>query len=97
MKGFGCFIRNVLLAGFVCCQGNRIFRSQVDWRIIGSSNKTRLFPPRTGEDKTEVSYGEAARWLLYVNGYDDTSAKPKGKICLPQVRVGLEKLGLITC
>ena len=69
-------------------------------KLIGelseSSNKTRLFPPRTGEDKTEVSYGEAARWLLYVNGYDDTSAKPKGKN-LPSPGAGwLGKLGLIT-
>lgn len=69
-------------------------------KLIGelseSSNKIRLFPPRTGKDKTEISYAEAARWLLYVNGYDDTSAKPKGKN-LPSPGAGwLGKLGLIT-
>ncbi|MFQ9792821.1 MAG: type I-E CRISPR-associated protein Cse1/CasA [Acutalibacteraceae bacterium] len=69
-------------------------------KLIGelseSSNKIRLFPPRTGKDKTEISYAESARWLLYVNGYDDTSAKPKGKN-LPSPGAGwLGKLGLIT-
>ena len=42
-----------------------------------------------------MSYAQAARWLLYVNGFDDTSAKPKGKN-LPSVGAGwLGKLGLI--
>ena len=26
-----------------------------------------------------MSYAQAARWLLYLNGYDDTSSKPKTK------------------
>ena len=38
----------------------------------------------------------SARWLLYVNNYDDTSSKPKGKN-LPSPGAGwLGKLGLIT-
>ncbi len=41
-----------------------------------SSNKIRLFPECTGIEKKRLSYAEAARWLLYVNAYDDTSAKP---------------------
>jgi CRISPR system Cascade subunit CasA len=44
-----------------------------------SSNKDRLFPMRTGTRKEQLEYAEAARWLLYVNSFDDTSAKPKEK------------------
>ena len=60
-----------------------------------SANKLRLFAARTGEDKASLSYAEAVRWLLYLNGFDDTSAKPKGK-GLPSPGAGwLGKLGLI--
>ena len=55
-----------------------------------------LFCGCTGVQKSELSYSEAARWLLYVNNYDDTSSKPKGKN-LPSPGAGwLGKLGLIT-
>ena len=43
-----------------------------------------------------LGFAEAARWLLYINAFDDTSAKPKGK-GLPSPGVGwLGRLGLIT-
>ncbi|MDR2087810.1 MAG: type I-E CRISPR-associated protein Cse1/CasA [Clostridiales Family XIII bacterium] len=42
--------------------------------ISQSENKGRLFPGRT--DSARLSYPEAARWLLHVNAFDDTSAKP---------------------
>lgn len=41
-----------------------------------SSNKLRLFSERSGDEKNKLTYSEAARWLLYVNAFDDTSAKP---------------------
>lgn len=72
-------------------------------KLIGelseSSNKIRLFLPRTGKDKTEISYAEAARWLLYVNGFDDSSVKnisenKKEKFASPGVG-WLGKLGLL--
>ncbi|MCF0260457.1 MAG: type I-E CRISPR-associated protein Cse1/CasA, partial [Erysipelotrichaceae bacterium] len=44
-----------------------------------SSNKQRLFQSKSGESKERCSFAEAARWLLYLNAYDDTSAKPKAK------------------
>ena len=48
-----------------------------------------------GSKRQEMEYAAAARWLLYVNAYDDTSAKPKGK-GLPSPGVGWPgKLGLI--
>ena len=60
-----------------------------------SGNKLRLFPLYAGQSKEQLSYPQAARWLLCVNGYDDTSAKPKGK-GLPSVGAGwLGKIGFI--
>ncbi len=54
-------------------------------RLIGelfqSDSTPRLFPQRTGEAQNTLSYAEAARWLLHLNGFDDDSAKkptPKG-------------------
>lgn len=54
-------------------------------RLVGdlfqSDNKQRLFPTRTGEAQKKLTYPEAARWLLHLNGFDDNSAKmptPKG-------------------
>ncbi|UNT95277.1 type I-E CRISPR-associated protein Cse1/CasA [Allobaculum mucilyticum] len=47
--------------------------------VAESSNKVRLFSSRALEGKESVSFAEAARWLLNLNGYDDTSAKAKNK------------------
>jgi CRISPR system Cascade subunit CasA len=70
--------------------------AKLNGELSESNNKIRLFPQRTGEGKGRLSYAEAARWLLYVNGFDDTSAKPKEK-GLPSPGAGwLGKLGLIT-
>lgn len=44
-----------------------------------SNNKPRLFQNRWGEEKQEISFPEAARWLLYTNGYDDNASKAKQK------------------
>lgn len=61
-------------------------------RMIGdlsqSANKVRLFPGRTGKAQEVLSYGEAARWLLHLNGFDDNSGKnptPKGQGYLGQL------------
>lgn len=63
--------------------------------IAESGNKYRLFAGRAGEAKEVLTYAEAARWLLHLNGYDDTSAKPKQK-GLPSPGAGwLGKLGLV--
>jgi CRISPR system Cascade subunit CasA len=47
-------------------------------KLIGdvsqSENKGRLFAGRV--NSAQLSYPEAARWLLHVNAFDDTSAKP---------------------
>lgn len=62
-----------------------------------SGNKVRLFPVRTGTAKQSLSYAEAARWLLYLNAFDDTSSKPsvRGQ-GMPSPGAGwLGKLGMI--
>ncbi len=69
---------------------------KLNGEISQSKNKERLFSIRSGEQKEKMSYAEAARWLLYINAYDDNAAKPKGKN-LPTPGIGwLGKLGLIT-
>lgn len=73
---------------------NKAFK--LNGELSQSNNKARLFPMCAGESKERMGYPEAARWLVHLNGYDDTSAKPKGKD-LPTPGIGwLGKLGLIT-
>ncbi|MGN0647209.1 MAG: type I-E CRISPR-associated protein Cse1/CasA [Oscillospiraceae bacterium] len=75
---------------------------KLNGEISESSNKARFFSSYFGAEKQTLSYAQSARWLLYLNAYDDTSAKPTkegkenagGK--LPSPGAGwLGKLGLI--
>jgi len=62
-----------------------------------SGNKVRLFPVRTGKAKYSIACSDAARWLLYLNAFDDTSSKPsvRGQK-MPSPGAGwLGKLGII--
>lgn len=70
---------------------------KLNGEISESSNKLRLFAAYSGTGKAEMTYAQAARWLLHINGYDDTSAKPKDKAKgLPSMTVGwVGQLGLI--
>lgn len=43
--------------------------------ISEGENKLRIFSNRSGKEKEYVSYSEAARWLLFINAFDDTSGK----------------------
>ena len=68
---------------------------KLNGELSESSNKLRLFAAYSGTGKAELSYAQAARWLLFVNAFDDTSAKPKGKN-LPSVGAGwVGKIGFI--
>ena len=64
-----------------------------------SGNKVRQFPQRSGKGKYIITHAEAVRWLLYVNAFDDTSAKPtktKDGSKRPSVGAGwLGRLGLV--
>lgn len=70
-------------------------------KLIGdlseSGNKLRLFASRSGDKKQFLTYAEAARWLLYLNGFDDTSGKASvRKQNMPSPGAGyLGKLGLV--
>lgn len=75
--------------------GTEYSAAKLNGELSESGNKIRMFSQYSGIGKTELNFSQAARWLLYVNGYDDTSAKPKGK-GLPSPGAGwLGKLGLI--
>lgn len=81
--------------------GTAYAAAKLNGNLSESSNKVRLFSNVTGPMKESMDFAEAARWLLYVNAYDDTSAKPSGESKkrgekLPSPGVGwLGKLGLI--
>ena len=69
---------------------------KLNGEISESNNKARLFSAWSGDGKNMLTYSETARWLLYVNNYDDTSSKAKGKN-LPSPGAGwLGQLGMIT-
>jgi len=69
--------------------------AKLNGELAESNNKIRLFPQRIGNSKNAMCYSEAARWLLYVNSFDDTASKPSMK-GLPSPGVGwLGKLGII--
>ena len=76
-------------------EGTECSAAKLNGMISESNNKIRMFSDRSGAKKAELTFPEAARWLLYLNGFDDTSAKPKKKGS-PSVGVGwLGKLGLV--
>ena len=75
--------------------GTEYGAKKLNGEISESENKYRLFQSYAGRKKNSLTYRQAARWLLYLNGFDDTSSKPKGKN-LPSVGAGwLGKLGLL--
>lgn len=43
--------------------------------LVESSNKTQLFSLWNGERKNWLTYDEAARWLVFLQGFGDTAAK----------------------
>ena len=74
--------------------GTEYGAEKLNGEISISKHKDRLFLSYSGTEKDYLAYGQAARWLLYLNGFDDSSSKPK-KEGLPKVGVGwLGKIGL---
>lgn len=71
--------------------------SKLNGEISQSANKDRLFNVRSGDMKEELSYSEAARWLVNLNAWDDTGLKKANlKEQLPAAQVGwLGQLGCI--
>ena len=72
--------------------------SKLQGEMSESNNKIRLFQNRSGEAKTGLVYSEAARWLLYLNAFDDNASKQskETKKKLPSPHAGwLGRLGII--
>lgn len=71
--------------------------SKLNGEISQSANKDRLFNVRSGNVKEELSYSEAARWLVNINAWDDTGVKKANKKeKLPKSKIGwLGQLGCI--
>lgn len=51
--------------------------AKLNGEVSQSGNKTQLFSGFSGEEKASLSYAQAARWLLYINGYDERGGRPK--------------------
>jgi len=74
--------------------------SKLNGQLAESDHKVRLFPQRSGKEKSILKYGEATRWLLWTNAFSETfgklEAKGKQNKTSPTLGVGwLGKLGLI--
>ncbi len=68
---------------FLQSENAKIGTSYKSSKLMGdlseSNNKLRLFQLRNGEAKEELSLACSARWLLNLNGFDDTSSKSSTK------------------
>ena len=61
-------------------KGTDFGAKKLNGEIVEGEHKIRLFSSYSAEGKEELSYAQAARWLVYTNGFDDTAAKPKIKV-----------------
>ncbi|MDO4564491.1 MAG: type I-E CRISPR-associated protein Cse1/CasA [Clostridia bacterium] len=77
--------------------GTEYGAAKLNGELAESGNKIRLFPQRAGKAKQALEYDEAARWLFYLNGFDDTSSKATvRKANMPSPGAGwLGKLGVV--
>lgn len=64
--------------------------------ISESNHKPRLFSSRAGEQKSNLTYAEVARWLVHINSFDDSSNE-RGKQMKTHIGVAwLGNLGVIS-
>lgn len=77
-------------------KGTEYTAAKLNGELSESNNKVRLFPQRSGSGKRTLAYDEAARWLLHLNAFDDTSAKRVNKAIKVTAGVGwIGKLGIV--
>lgn len=78
-------------------KGTEYSATKLNGLLSESRNKPRLFTAVGGRNREHMDYAAAARWLLYINAYDDTSAKPSERgVGLPSSGAGwLGKIGFI--
>lgn len=67
------------MSGEISTQGSIYRVSKLNGSVVESSNSStnRVFSNRQGDMKEKLSYSEAARWLLFIIGFDDTSLKKR--------------------
>ncbi len=58
---------------------NPLLLSKLNGEIAKSGNKKNFFSQYSGEEMDSMSYSQAARWLVFLNSYDDTAFKPQGE------------------
>jgi len=76
-------------------KGSDFTVSKMIGELVEGGNKIQLFPIRSGKNKQLLDYPEAARWLLYLNSFDDASAKPTQKGLDPMSVGWLGQLGIV--
>lgn len=54
--------------------GTEYGASKLNGEISESNNKMRFFSSFYGEEKESLTYSQAARWLIYLNAFDDASS-----------------------
>ena len=59
--------------------GTKNTASKLNGAVSESNNKIRLFAQVSGVGKKGMSYPESARWLIFLNGFDDCAAKQADK------------------
>ena len=59
--------------------GTKNTASKLNGAVSESNNKVRLFSQISGVGKRAMTYSESARWLLFLNGFDDCAAKQADK------------------
>ena len=59
--------------------GTKNTASKLNGAVSESNNKVRLFSQISGVGKRGITYSESARWLLFLNGFDDCAAKQADK------------------
>ncbi len=78
--------------------GTECGAAKLNGAVSQSGNKERLFSSIAHEGKTGMTLAEGARWLLFINGFDDCAAKQKdksdGSRSMPIAWLG--KLGLVS-
>ena len=83
-------------------RGTKNATKKLNGEISESNNKKRFFTAYSYDGKNYITYRQAARWVLYLNGYDDVSLKgdnenkEKAGGKLPSAKRGwLGQLGLV--
>ncbi len=59
--------------------GTKNTAGKLNGAVSESNNKIRLFSQVSGIGKRMMTYAESARWLLFLNGFDDCAAKQADK------------------